>query len=331
MAELRWGVLGVANIAVRAVIPAIHAAANARLVAIASRSTTRAQDAAARLGVLRAHGSYEALLADHDVDAVYIPLPNALHLEWTVRCAEAGKHVLCEKPLALTAADGEAMIAACRRRGVVLVEAFMYRFHPRTRRAAQLVAEGAVGDPRLVRAAFTFALRSRDNIRLQADLGGGSLYDVGCYAVNVSRLMLGEPHAAFAFGQIGPSGVDEVLGGLLQFDGGRVALIDCALTLPRRQEYEVVGSRGRLVVPVAFLPGTADAEIRLTRDEEPSVITVSGVDQYRLMVEQFGEAVLNGAPPLLPPEDAVANLRVIEALFRSLRGGRAEPVTPAAS
>jgi xylose dehydrogenase (NAD/NADP) len=331
MAVLRWGVLGVANIAVRAVVPAIHDAANGRVVAIASRSTTRAEDAATRLGIARAHGSYEALLADPEVDAVYIPLPNSMHMEWTVRCAAAGKHVLCEKPLALTAADADAMVAACRRRGVVLAEAFMYRFHPRTLRAAQLVADGVVGDPRLVRATFTFAVRSRDNIRLRADLGGGSLYDVGCYAVNVSRLMLGEPRVVFASGQIGPTGVDEVLGGVLQFEGGRVALIDCALTLPRRQEYEVVGTEGRVVVPLAFLPGAADAEIRLATGGEPSVITVAGVDQYRLMVEQFGQVVLHGAAPLLPPEDAVANLRVIEALLRSLHSGGAEPVARAPS
>jgi predicted dehydrogenase len=322
---LRWGVLGVANIAERAVIPAIQAASNGRLTAIASRTVARARDAAARLGI-RAHGSYGALLEDPEVNAVYIPLPNSLHREWTVRCADAGKHVLCEKPLATTVADAEAMIAACRRRGVVLVEAFMYRFHPRTVRVARLVADGAVGDVRLVRASFTFALRSRDNIRLRADLGGGSLYDVGCYAVNVSRLMLGEPLAACAFAHTGPSDVDEVLGGILRFDGGRIAVIDCGLTVSRRQEYEIAGTNGRLVVPLGFLPGAADTDITVVKGADTSVITVPGVDQYRLMVEQFGDVILEGKPPLLPPEDAVANLRVIEALLRSLQTGRAEPV-----
>jgi predicted dehydrogenase len=323
---VRWGVLGVANIAERAVIPAIRAASNGRLSAIASRTAARAQEAAARLGIPRGHGSYDALLGDPEVDAVYIPLPNSLHREWTVRCAEAGKHVLCEKPLATTAADADAMIAVCRRRGVVLAEAFMYRFHPRTIRIARLVADGVVGDARLVRASFTFAIRSRDNIRLRADLGGGSLYDVGCYAVNVSRLILGEPVAAFAFAHTGPSDVDEVLGGVLRFDGGRIAVIDCGLTVSRRQEYEVTGTDGRLFVPLGFLPGAADADITVEKGADTSVITVPGADQYRLMVEQFGDVVLKGASLHLPPEDAVANLRVIEALLRSLRSGRAEPV-----
>ena len=327
MREVRWGVLGVANIAVRAVIPAIQAARNGRLAAIASRTPARAQDAAARLGIPRAHGSYDALLRDPDVDAIYVPLPNSLHREWTVRCAEAGKHVLCEKPLATTSADAQAMIASCRQHGVRLGEAFMYRFHPRTVQTAQLVAEGAVGDARLVRASFTFAVRSRDNIRFRSDMGGGSLYDVGCYAVNVSRLMLGEPLVAFAFAHTGAGDVDEVLGGVLQFDGGRMAVIDCGLTISRREEYEVVGTDGRLLVPAGFLPGTADADITVARGADTSIITVPGVDQYRLMVEQFADVILDGVPPYLPPEDAVANLRVIEALLRSLRSGRAERVT----
>lgn len=326
MNPVRWGVLGVASIALRAVIPAIQRSTNGRLVAIASRGAARAQDAAARLGIPRAHGSYEALLADPEVDAIYIPLPNALHRGWTIRCAEAGKHVLCEKALAVTSADALEMIAACRKHGVLLMEAFMYRFHPRTQKVVDLAAQGALGDVRLVRASFTFRLRSRENIRLDPALGGGGLYDVGCYGVNVSRLLLGEPRAAFAFGQIGASGVDEVLGAVLRFDDDRLAIVDCGLTLSRRQEYEVVGTDGHLTVPLAFLPGPADAEIHLTRDQERTVQVTPGVDQYQLMVEHFAEVVQARATPRLPPEDAVATLRVIEALLRSLQSGRAEAV-----
>jgi predicted dehydrogenase len=315
--------MGVANIGLRAVIPAIQASSNGRLVAIASRTEARAREAAARLDFPRAHGTYEGLLADPEVDAVYIPLPNSLHREWTIRCAEAGKHVLCEKPLAMTAADCEAMIAACRRHGVVLMEAFMYRFHPRTRRVAQMAADGAVGEVRLVRASFSFRVRGADNIRLRPELGGGALYDVGCYGVNVSRLILGEPAHVAAHARIGPSGVDEVLGALLSADGDRLAVVDCGLSLARREDYEIVGTDGRIHVPTAFLPGTADAVIRLIRDEETTE-TVPGVDQYRLMVEHFAEAVLDGTPLALPPEDAVANLRVIEAALRSVRTGRTE-------
>lgn len=323
---LRWGVLGVANIAVRAVIPAIRRARNARLVAIASRTPARAEDAARQLGV-RAHGSYEALLDDPEVEAVYIPLPNSLHRAWTLRCAAAGKHVLCEKPLGLSAGECREMIAGCRARGVQLMEAFMYRFHPRTARVAELVRDGALGDIRLVRAAFTFAVREPErNIRLRPDLGGGALYDVGCYVVNISRMILGEPRQAFAWGHLGESGVDEVVGGLLRFEGDRIALLDCSVRLPRREVYEVVGTDAHLSVPSAFLPGTADAEIHLMRGTERTVLSVPGTDQYELMVEHFGEAVRAKTPVVFPPHDAVGNLAAIGALLRSLRSGGAEKI-----
>jgi xylose dehydrogenase (NAD/NADP) len=203
-------------------------------------------------------------LGDPEVQAVYIPLPNTLHREWTLRCAAAGKHVLCEKPLATSAAECEEMIAGCRRHGVVLMEAFMYRFHPRTERVLQMAAEGAVGELRLVRASFTFpASDPRTNIRFRPDLGGGALYDVGCYATNLCRAVLGEPEHVMAFGSIGPSGVDEVAAGVLRFPNGRLGVIDCSLTLPGRQEYEIVGSTGRLTVPApnAFVAGMTDAQI----------------------------------------------------------------------
>ena len=327
MQTIRWGVLGVANIAVRTVIPAIQRAPNARLTAIASRTPARAEDAARRLGIPRAHGSYEALLADPEVEAVYIPLPNSLHREWTIRCAEAGKHVLCEKPLALTAQEAEEMAAACRAHGVTLMEAFMYRFHPRTERVARLASDGTLGDVRIVRAAFTFAARELDrNIRFRRELGGGALYDVGCYTINVSRMILGEPEVVFAAGRIGDHGVDDQVGAILRFPGGRVALIDCGLVLPRREEYEVVGDAARLLVPNAFLPGTADAPIVITRGTDSTAETVAGTDQYRRMVERFGDAVAAGTPAPLPPADAAATLKVIEALLASIRSGQPQPV-----
>ncbi|HEX4835690.1 MAG TPA: Gfo/Idh/MocA family oxidoreductase [bacterium] len=324
-----WGVLGVAHIALRAVIPAIQRAANGRLVAIASRDPSRAEDAARRLGVPHAHGSYEALLDDPEVQAVYIPLPNALHHRWSLACAAAGKHVLCEKPLALTVGECREMAAACRRSGVALMEAFMYRFHPRTEHVASLTSEGVLGDLRVVRAAFTFAASDpRTNIRFRPDLGGGALYDVGCYTVNVSRMLLGEPEEVFACGVVGASGVDEQVGAVLRFRGGRVALIDCGLTLPRRQEYEVVGTEGTATAPAAFLPGTADAEIHLVRGAERKVVSVPGTEQYQRMVEHFGDTVLGRAGPRLSPDDATANVRVLEALLASLRSGRPQGIAP---
>ncbi len=321
---LHWGVLGVANIAVRAVIPAIQRARRSQLVAIASRTDSRARDGAERMGIPRAYGSYDELLKDSAVQVIYIPLPNSMHREWTIRCAEAGKHVLCEKPLALTAGDCKEMIAACRRHGVVLMEAFMYRFHPRTERVAQLILEGAIGEPRLIRASFTFAVSDPKNIRLRSELGGGALFDVGCYGINVSRMILGEPREVFARGRVGPGGVDEQTGAILGFDSDRLALIDCGLRLSRRQEYEVVGTDGRLTVPLAFLPGTADTEIHLVRGTEPSAISIPGVDEYQCMVEHFEDVVLSGAPLRLPPSDAVANVRTIEASLASMRSGHVE-------
>ncbi len=326
MDRLRWGVLGVANIGLRAVIPAIQASSNGRLVAIASRQEARAREAAARIGGIRAHGTYQALLEDPGVDAVYIPLPNALHREWTIRAAAAGKHVLCEKPLATTVADAEAMIAACHRHGVVLMEAFMYRFHPRTERVAQLVADGEIGDVRLVRASFTFQIRRADDIRLQPGLGGGALYDVGCYGVNVSRMLLGEPVEVAAYAQVGPSGVDEVLAAVLRWRDGRLAVVDCGLALSNRQEYEVVGTSGHLRVPLAFVPGTGSATIDLVRNRETSTLTVPGADQYQCMVEHFADAARSRVPLRLPPEDALASMRVIAAALRSAYTGSVERV-----
>jgi predicted dehydrogenase len=316
----------VANIAVRAVIPAIGHARRSRLAAIASRSEARAREAAQRLGFHRAHGSYEALLADPEVDAIYIPLPNSMHREWTIRCAQAGKHVLCEKPLGLNAGECEEMAAACRQHRVILMEAFMYRFHPRTERVARLAADGAIGAVHLVRASFTFAVRSPDNIRLIPGLGGGALYDVGCYGVNVSRMILGEPQEAMARADFGTSGVDEVTGAVLRFDRDRLAVVDCGLRISRRQEYEVVGTDGHMTVPLGFLPGTAASEIHLTQGTDRSVVTVPGADQYQLMVEHFEEVTLDGAPLRQPPEDATANMRTIDALYRSMKTGRAEAI-----
>jgi predicted dehydrogenase len=261
------------------------------------------------------------------VDAVYIALPNSMHREWTIRCAEAGKHVLCEKPLGLTAGECEDMIAACRRRGVALMEAFMYRFHPRTLGVAELARQGAIGDLRLVRATFSFTTRDpATNIRLNPALGGGALFDVGCYGVNISRLLLGEPGEAFAWQRPSPSGVDEVTAAVLRFPAGRFATVDCGLQLPRREDYEVVGTDGLMTVPTAFLPGTADADIHLLRGAERTSERIAGVNQYQLMVEHFADVVVGRAELVLPPEDAAANLRVLDALHRSMRSGRPEAV-----
>jgi xylose dehydrogenase (NAD/NADP) len=351
--KLRWGVLSTANIGRAAVIPAIQRSRNGEVVAVASRDEQKCDAFAARAGIGRSYGSYEALLAADDIDAVYIPLPNSMHREWTIKAAEAGKHILCEKPLALNAAECVEMENAARRHGVTLMEAFMYRFHPQTEKVLELLREGALGEVRLIHSAFTFRVSNPANIRLQPDLGGGSLMDVGCYCVNLSRTVAGqEPIEVQATANWSASGVDAQMAGWLRFAGGQdassvqrrnaedressasglLATFDCALTLERREYYEVAGTEASLFVPVAFLPGTGDTTLRLRRGrKDESVLTIGGVDEYRLMVEHFADCVLNGKPLRYPPSEAADNMRVIDALYRSARnGGQTEVVQQAA-
>jgi predicted dehydrogenase len=324
---LRWGVISTANIGRAAVNPAIQASRNGELMAVASRTPDAARAFAEAHGIARSYGSYEELLADPDVDAVYNPLPNSMHLDWSVRAAEAGKHVLCEKPLALDEAECTRMAAAAEANGVKLLEAFMYRFHPRTRRVVELVRDGAVGDLRVIRSSFTFRLTRPDNIRLDPDLGGGSLMDVGCYCVNVSRTMAGaEPEEVQAFANWTERGVDEEMAGTLRFPGGVLAHFDCSLTMERCEFYEVAGTDGHLRIESAFLPGKGDAVIQHHRGrggmkEE----VVAGADEYQEMVEHFADCVLEDRPLRYTPREAALNMRVIEALYRSARRG-GEPV-----
>lgn len=323
---VRWGILSTANIGRKAVAPAIRTSKNGRLLAVASRDEEKARAYAREFAMPRSYGSYEALLTDTDIDAVYIPLPNSLHKEWTIKAAEAGKHVLCEKPLGLTAQECLDMDEAARTNGVNLMEAFMYRFHPRTEAAIKLVRGGGLGTVKLIRSSFTFELTNPGNIRLNPDLGGGSLRDVGCYCVNVSRTLMGEePTKVQAFATWGDSGVDEEMVATLRFPGNRFAQFHCALTLPRQEVYEVVGKAGNFTVPSAFLPGTSDAEIEESGSGlEPESRTFEGVDEYQLMVEHFADCLLTDQEPRYSAEEAAANMRVIEALYRSAHNGKRE-------
>lgn len=319
--KMRWGVISTANIARAAVIPALQQAETADVIAVASRDLDRAEAFADRVGIPRAYGSYESLLQADDIEAVYIPLPNSLHHPWTIKAAESGKHILCEKPLALNAAECEEMEAAAKENGVRLMEAFMYRFHPQTEKVLDLLREGAIGAPRLIYAAFTFRLRDRDNIRLNAELGGGALMDVGCYCVNVCRTLAGcEPVRAQAFARWGGTGVDEQTVGTLEFEDGLQAQFSCGLFLERREFYQVAGPDGYLEVPSAFLPGTADTTIHEARGRGERVAhRISGVDEYQLMVEHFVECVRHDRGFQYPPSEAYRNMRAVEALRRSAR------------
>jgi predicted dehydrogenase len=317
--KVRWGVLSTANIGRAAVIPAIQASKNGELIAVASRDQARGEAFAAKLGIPKAYGSYEALLEAGDIDAIYIPLPNSLHREWTIRSAEMGKHILCEKPLALNAAECLEMEAAADQHHVILMEAFMYRFHPRTEKVLDMLRAGALGELRLIHSAFTFRLTRPDNIRLKPELGGGALMDVGCYCVNLSRTAAGaEPVEVQAYANWGGSGVDEQLVGTLRFANGLLAQFDCALNLERREEYQLSGTDAFLNVDSAFLPGKEDVVIEEVRSRgEKHQHTIRGADEYRLMVEHFADCILQNRAPHYPVSEAAANMRVIEALYLS--------------
>lgn len=318
---LRWGILGTARIN-RALIPPLRASARNELVAVASRDLERARAYAAEWGIPRAFGSYEALLADPEIDVIYNPLPNSLHPEWTIKAAQAGKHVLCEKPLATTVEEVDAVAGAARQAGVVVAEAFMYRHHPQTLKVKELVAAGAVGQLRLVRGAFTFNLTRPGDVRLDPALGGGSIWDVGCYPISFARLIVGaEPLEVFGWQTLGPTGVDEAFTGQMRFAGEVYAQFDCGFRAPYRTHIEVVGSEGSLTVSQPFKVGFG-AQIILTRDDGMETIPVPDQELYLGEVEDMADAVLLGKPPRVSLADSRGNVATIVALLRSAREGK---------
>jgi predicted dehydrogenase len=321
---LHWGLLGTARIN-RALIPPLRASARNELVAVASRTLERAEVYAREWGIPRALGSYEALLADPDVDVVYISLPNGLHAEWTIQAAQAGKHVLCEKPLAVTPGEVDVMAAAARQAGVVVAEAFMYRHHPQTLKVKELVDNGAIGRLRLVRGSFTFSLSRTVDVRLDPALGGGGIWDVGCYPISYARYLVGgEPLEAFGWQVAGASGVDEVFAGQLRFAGDVYAQFDCGFRAPFRTHLEIVGSDGTIDVPHPFKPGL-DEQIRVTRGDLTETIVIPGQELYIGEVEDMADAILNGQAPRVSLEDSRGNVATIAALLRSAREGRSMP------
>lgn len=321
--KVRWGVLGTATIGRAAMVPAIQSSSNGELVAVASRDAERAFGYATRFGVPNSYGSYEALLRDPDIDAVYIPLPNSQHAPWTLHAIEAGKHVLCEKPLALSEAECLELAEAAERRGVKLMEAFMYRFHPQIGAALTLLDNGAVGELHHMHSAFTFRLAHMDNIRFHPELGGGSLMDVGCFCVNIFRTFAAEePIEVQAWARWHASGVDETIAGALRFPSGVTAQFDCSLSMVRRETFLAAGTDGSLELPRAFLPGTASTQIVLRRGySDVEQRTIAGVDEYRLMVEHFADCVITHTSPLFDAREAALTLRTIEALYRSAADG----------
>ena len=325
MAELRWGVLSTASIAREKVIPGIQGADRCRVVAIASRDASRASAVARELEIPTAYGSYESLLADANVDAVYIPLPNHLHAEWAIAAARAGKHVLCEKPLALTSDDAERMVEVAEAEGVRLMEAFMYRLHPSWVAVRELVASGRIGSLVAVQSWFSYFNDDPANIRNIRAAGGGALYDIGCYNVNLSRMLFGsEPIRVEASLIRDPtSGVDILASGLLEFEGG-VATFTCSTRAEDDQQVHVYGTDGRISIGIPFnVPPDRPTHIYLTHGGDPPVapatqtITFETADPYSVEAASFAGAILDGGPTPVPPQDAIANLRVIEQLLRA--------------
>jgi D-xylose 1-dehydrogenase (NADP+, D-xylono-1,5-lactone-forming) len=320
----KWGIISTAHIN-RLVLAGARESERVEVVAVASRDQARAEAYARENGIERAHGSYEALLGDPEVEAVYISLPNAPHVEWSIRALEAGKHVLCEKPLGRHAEDVERAFDVADRTGRLLSEAFMYRHNPQTRRLRELVEEGAIGALRLVRSAFTFKLDDEANVRLSAELEGGALMDVGCYCVSGSRLLGGEPEQVLGHQVVGPSGVDVVFAGTMRFPGDVVAQFDCGFRTPDRDELEVVGEEGSLFLDDPWHCLTPVIEVR--RGDGRDEIALEPVDSYRLELENLSDAIAGAPPLLLGREDALGQARAIEALYRSADEGRAVSLT----
>ncbi len=315
---LRWGILGCARITRRGLIPGIQLSESSALVAIASRDAATAQSWCDEFGVPRAYGSYEKLLADPEIDAVYIPLPNELHKQWVEAAADAGKHILCEKPLALDAEEARAMVLYCETRQVRLMEAFMWRHQPRSAGLKARVDDGSLGDIRLVRSSFSFPIDQGD-WRLDPHRGGGALWDIGCYGVSTARFFAGsEPVSIRSRARFGSSGVDLSLTAELAFPNGVLGLIDCSFEQPFRCSYEVVGTRGMIEVENAYLPPAERSTARLTIDGAAQELEFAPTNQYACMVDAFAASIAAGRL-IAPAEHGLDQMLVLEGILDAAR------------
>jgi predicted dehydrogenase len=315
---VKWGIVSTADIN-RKVIPGAHASDKIELLAVASRDLERAEAYGSEWKIPRAYGSYEELLTDPEIEAVYISLPNTLHAEWSIKALEAGKHVLCEKPFSRHPEEVEASFDAAERNGRLISEAFMYRHNPQTAKLVELVRGGAIGELRLIRSAFSYGLYDHENIRLRTDVEGGALMDVGCYNVSGSRLLGGEPERVWGEAWYGPSGTDWVFTGTLRFPGDVIATFDCGTALVERDELEAVGSEGSLFLDDPWHCNVPVIELR--REGEVERIELEPFDSYRLELENMSDAIRGNAELLLGRDDATAQARALERLHRSATTG----------
>jgi predicted dehydrogenase len=324
MAKVRWGVLSTADIGMEKVTPAIQQAENCTVVAIASRDQDRADAAATRLGIPNAYGSYEALLADEEIDAVYIPLPNNLHAEWATKAAAAGKHILCEKPLAMDAAQAAEMVQACEAAGVKLAEAFMYRHHPTWVETVRLIGRGVIGELQGVQSWFSYFNDDPANIRNRLESGGGALMDIGCYNINLSRMLFNaEPVRVEASVRRDPDmEIDIVTSAILEFPGGGQSTFTCSTRAEDYQRVHIIGSSGRIDMEIPFnIPPDRETTIFVISGGEPPVAPATealmfpAANQYTIQASLFAQAVLDDTPVSVPPSDAIANMKVIDEIL----------------
>ena len=323
---LNWGLLSTAKIN-QALIKPLRASKRTRLLSVASRSISSAEAYAREWNIPRAHGSYEALLADPEIDVIYNPLPNHLHAEWTIKALRAGKHVLCEKPFALTLAEVDAMSQAAQETGKILEEAFMYRHHAQTLKVKEIVDSGLLGKLQLIKGAFTFPLTREGDIRSKKEMGGGSIWDVGCYPISYARMIVGaEPVEVFGWQVESESGTDDSFIGQMRFEGGVHAQFDSGFKSPDRSMIEIVGTEASLTIPAPFKPGKT-SEIFLSRNNEQEKIKIKGNELYLGEVEDMCDAITQNTAPRISHKDSRGNVAVILALLESARLGK--PVVPA--
>ncbi len=318
MDKIRFGVLGCADIAVSRVIPNLRHSRKVSIAALASRSVQKAGQWAKKLGIEKSYGSYSEMLSDESIDAVYVPLPNSLHAEWSIAALEMGKHVLCEKPLALTANEVARMIQSAHAHGLVIMEGFMYRFHPRNRAVFEMVKQGEIGRLLSIESSFSYVLEDEGSYLLKKDLGGGSLYDVGCYCVNVSRMLTGiEPAEVSGMADFRKSGVDLSFSGIMRFDSGVLSTFHVSMREQDRFDYRVVGDRGLIEVPWAFVSFGKKMHITVRKGEEEHAITFASEDEYVNEFDHFADVVSGRDRMLYPIEDALGNAAVLESLLQS--------------
>ena len=315
--KIKWGILGYARIARVNVIPAILRSSNAKFYAIASRDRAKLKECGDTYPVSKAYESYDRLLDDPDVEAVYIPLPNALHKEWTIKAARKGKHVLCEKPVALNTIECDEMVRVCKEQKVKFMEAFMYRYTHRTRKVNEILASGKLGDIKYINSCYRFFLANPASIKLIPELGGGSLYDVGCYPVNFIGMITNDAPESVAAECVKESGIDTMLSAILKYPSGIIATLHCGFNAYQRIFSEIVGTKGALEVPDAFLddPG----HITLITDAGSEKIEVGESDRYRYEIEDFSQAIIDDREPMFSLEETRRNTSIIDRIYATLK------------